>query len=244
MSQTLNLQDFAIVVAAKNHSPLMLNLEFLKCSGVLPADWQLMRSPVFNAQASQLTFQNQVSLVAQANQIVFMEALTQQATQAVAIADLAERYVDKLPHANYQAVGFNFRGYVPFAQTADAEQFMAQKLLASGAWQQFGNQSAKAAINFAYTLEGRRLLLSIHEATLRAEGEQSTSVILFSGNFEYRLEEETEADRTTKLMTTFKHWQADLEVYTDLITNHFLASQPVASLLIVESEPELLMVSA
>lgn len=41
MTQSVEIQELAIVVAAQNHSPTMLNLEFLKCSGVVPTDWQV-----------------------------------------------------------------------------------------------------------------------------------------------------------------------------------------------------------
>lgn len=244
MTQKLKPQELALVLAAQNHNALMFNFETLKLAGVIPTDWQIAREPLFSNQASQIIFQNGVNLVAQGNQIVFAETLNDKTTQEVAIAEVARKYIEILPHAGYQAIGINVRAYVPFDEADAATQFLTKTLLAGGAWQQFGQQTAKAAINLAYSLEGRRLLLSINEATLKMPEDQSMPVILFSGNFEYRFDAQTESDRTAQLQQVLQNWQADFEAYQTLIDTRFLGNPASSTWLPETSEPELVPVGA
>lgn len=173
-----------------------------------------------------------------------MEAMTAKSADEMMIGNVARQYIATLPHCDYQAVGINLRGYVPFNQPAEtADQYMMKKLMAAGPWQQYGQEAAKASINFAYSLAGRRLLLSVNEAMLRLPEEQTMPIVLFSGNFEYRLEAGSANERSAQLMEVLQNWQADLDVYKDLINNRFLANNP-ETWTPAMSEPELVPVGA
>lgn len=229
MTQPINVQELAIVMVAPNHRPTMLNLEFLRCSSIVPEDWNVIRPPVNTQQSAQLIFQNGVSLTAQGNQISFMEPFATKNPQDVWVPKIIRQYVQLLPYAGYQAVGINLRGFVSFpVQEGDAaRQFLTQKLLTPGRWQDYGQQPVKAGINLAYDLDGRQLYLSINEVTLQREAEdQAIPGLMFSGNFEYRLELDAKGDRPgnplTQVLTILENWQADLTAYTDLINHHFL----------------------
>jgi hypothetical protein len=75
MNHTVTIQELAIVIATENHNPTILNLDFLKCSGIVEEDWQLSRSPICHSQASQIVFQNGISLASQPDRIIFAEAI-------------------------------------------------------------------------------------------------------------------------------------------------------------------------
>lgn len=47
MSASVDLQELAIVLTAKNHNPSILNPDFLKCSGIIPSEWELSRQPLY-----------------------------------------------------------------------------------------------------------------------------------------------------------------------------------------------------
>lgn len=55
MKQSLDIQDFSIVLAARNHNPTIVTLDFLVGSGVIPGEWELAPPPVLSSQASQIT---------------------------------------------------------------------------------------------------------------------------------------------------------------------------------------------
>jgi hypothetical protein len=252
MTQSIDVQELAIVMVAPNHRPTMLNLEFLRCGNIIPDDWNVIRPPVHTQESAQLIFQNGVSLTAQANQISLMEPIAAKAPQDILISKIAQKYVELLPHAGYQAVGINLRGFVnfPVQQEDVARQFLTQKLMAPGGWQEYGQQPVRAGINLAYGLDGRQLYVSINEVTLqRDESAQAVPGLMFSGNFEYRLEQDGNGDRSenrlAQVLAILENWQADLTAYTDLINQHFLPNiepQTPWSTLSLESEalePEL-----
>lgn len=249
MSQSIDIQELAIVVTAQHHNPAILNPEFLKCSGVIPADWELARAPVCNPQVAQVVFRNGISITAQADRILFVESMGAKAPQEVEATRVARQYVQTLPHADYQALGINFKGFVPFHQdTNAAHRFLTNTLLSPGAWQAYGQETVKASINLVYTLERGRLYLSISEAALQLPDGVITPIVMFLGNFEYRSTEES-GDSTTYLQNCLNHWQVDLENFKDLINARFLADrvstqsldEPVVTAL---STPELLTIGA
>ncbi len=136
MSQQLNVQNLVIVTATKNHSPSILNPDFLKCSGIVPQDWNLARQPVYTNSAAQVIFTNGISIIAEPNRVIFMEPIGDKTMSELNIAEIAGKYVQTLPKVEYEAVGINPRGYVSFAGSPDAaREYMAETLLSPGAWQ-------------------------------------------------------------------------------------------------------------
>lgn len=114
MNDSLQIQELAITIAAKNHNPAVLTADFLKHSGIVPEDWELAQQPVTSSRASQVIFQNGVNIIAQPNQIVFSEPIATKDVQEVKAQQVASKYLQTLPNGDYQAVGINFRDYVTF----------------------------------------------------------------------------------------------------------------------------------
>ncbi|MBX9255594.1 hypothetical protein H1Q63_16925, partial [Desmonostoc muscorum CCALA 125] len=56
MSQSLNIQEIAIAIAAKQHNPTILTPDFLKYSGIVPSDWELSKPPIITDSAAQVVF--------------------------------------------------------------------------------------------------------------------------------------------------------------------------------------------
>ena len=56
MNKTVQLQELAIVVAAPNHNPTILTVDFLKYSGIVPTDWELASQPISTNRAAQVSF--------------------------------------------------------------------------------------------------------------------------------------------------------------------------------------------
>jgi hypothetical protein len=75
MTPKVTIQELALALTAKNHSPTFLNSDFLKYSGIVPPDWELARPPILDPQISQVAFTNGLNIVAQSNAITFIEAL-------------------------------------------------------------------------------------------------------------------------------------------------------------------------
>lgn len=239
MSQKLVIQDLVIVLAARNHSPSIVNSEFLKYSGIIPQDWKLSRQPVYTQQNAQLTFtdskDNVISIVAETNRIIFMEAIGNRDISSLQIASIASKYAQALPNMEFEAVGINPRGYVSFPKEEDAaRKYMVENLLCPGAaWQSEGSKPMRASVNLVYSYERASMYLNISEAALRKEDETSTPIVMFNGSFSYELEAETKEDKRENLDKAVENWQIDVATYSELVNNKFLAQLPE-----VESAPD------
>jgi hypothetical protein len=223
MNHTVTAQELAIVIATENHNPTLLNLDFLKCSGIVEEDWQLSRTPVCNNQAAQVVFQNGISLAAQTDRIMFLEAIASKPDTEVQIAAIAHRYLNVLRRGDYRAVGINIRGYVNCDQAELARQYMTQTLLSPGSWQNFGSEPVRAAVNFSYTLEDGQFVLSVNDAALQSGESDPTPVVLFTGNFSYSLTDGSSDDRLAQITGIINNWQSNLDIYRDLINTKFLS---------------------
>lgn len=224
----VSVQELVIVISAKNNNPTILTVDFLKYSGIIPSDWELARQPVLTNSAAQVIFTNGVSIVAETNRVIFIEAFADKNPDEIAIPQIARKYVETLPNAEYQAIGLNPRGYASFDTSLDAARnYVSQTLLAPGAWQEVGTTPVRATINYTYTLERGRLNLSVNEAMLRQSDETNTPIVLFSGNFSYDIANDSKEEQLKNLYKALGSWQADLDIYTDIINTKFLTVEKV-----------------
>ncbi|MEH2362221.1 hypothetical protein [Nostoc sp.] len=224
MSQSLITQEFGIIIAAKNHKPTILNPDFLKYSGIVPAEWELARQPVYTQSVSQVAFTNGVLIVAEPTRVIFIQAIEGFAATEIVVADIAKKYVQTLPNVEYEAVGLNPRSYMTFDQQQDAaRQYLAEMLLSPGAWQEVGTTPVRATLNLAYTLERCPFYLTVSEAALRNPDETSTPIVLFNGSFNYEVIGETVPERLRNLHQLTDNWQGDLLTYQDIINSKFIA---------------------
>jgi hypothetical protein len=219
---SLNVLELALVVAAKNHNPAVLNPDFLRYGGIVPQDWVVGRPPVYTGQMTQVLYQNGVSFVAQTDRIMFIEALNDKSVADAEIATIAQKYTQTMPHADYQAVGINLRGYVSFPSAEAVEHYLNNSLLAPGSWQNFGGATVRPTLNFAYKLAQSLLTVNISEATLQFPEQDAQSVALFTGNFAYDLTEADEAGRLARLAEIIQLWQNDLNTFQELVNQHLL----------------------
>jgi hypothetical protein len=228
---SLILQELGIVVAMQQPNPNLVTAEFLKLSGIIPLDWQLAREPLNNDKISQLLFTNGVSIVAEPNRIMFGENIGDKDINTLTVATIATKYLDIFKLAQYSAIGINIRSYSPQSTIGSATEYINQQLLGDGNWQKYGTVPVQAALNLVYTLEGRQLNLDVAAAGIQFAEQEITPVILFSGNFSYKLAVPETASNLAAASQVLAKWQTDLSAYCELITDRFLTpQQPVLSI--------------
>jgi hypothetical protein len=236
MNQKLNIQELAIAIVAEQHSPTLLTPDFLKYSGVVPADWQLARPPVATSTAAQVIFQNGVNIVAQGNRITFAELIGGKEPTEVAVAEVARRYGAALPQVTYQAVGINLRGVVPFdGVNQTARQYLFGTLLSPGPWQEFGQEPVQAALRFVYGLEQGRLDLEVLEAKLQRSDQSAIPALLFSGSFSHEVAPANGGNPLAAMEQVIANWPKDLAVFTELVNQRFLQVEDNFTLTLVEA---------
>lgn len=224
MNKSLQIQELAIAITAKNLNPSIVNLDFLTHSDIISSEWELARKPIYTKNLTQLVFQSGIAIVAQPNRIVFAETIDTKDIQEVQISKVAAKYIDKLPNVDYKAVGINPKGFVTFTDSDGASNYLLNNLLASGEWREFGKTPVKAAIQLAYTLESSQLNLTISEGLLKLSEEKSVPAVLFSGNFDYKISTNQPETRLKDLQQILLNWESNLETYKQLINNKFLST--------------------
>jgi hypothetical protein len=225
-AQLREIQDLAIGLAAKNLNPTILSVDFLKFSGIIPADWELNAQPVMNPNFAQINFQNGVSIVAQPRTVTFTAILNTSNLSELKLPEIVSNFIDKLPHAEYQGVGITTRSIVPFPSSPDAaREYITKTLLSPGPWQEFGGSPVQAGVNYLYQLDRCQLNLNINEAKLQLPDRRAIPAILFAGSFNYAIETENEAERLAKLKEALSKWEDDLNTFNELVHQRFLGQQ-------------------
>jgi hypothetical protein len=223
LDQIKEIQELSLVLTAKNLNPTLLSVDFLKFSGIVPEDWELSNQPVFNPNFAQISFQNGVSVVAQPRTVTFIEMLGNQSSSTARIPEIASKFLEKLPHAEYQALSISPKTIIPFPQSPEAaRQYITETLLAPGIWQDFGKAPMQAGLNCLYQLEDCQLSLNINEARLQLPDQRTIPAILFAGNFNYGTAQEDDQARLALCQKYLQSWQANLETFKELIQQRFL----------------------
>lgn len=223
VQKNMELQEIAVTIAAKNLNPGMLSPDFLKVSGIIPQDWELSRQPVANARVVQLSFKNGVNVVAQPGTVTFAEAIGKKALHEIQALDVACKYVEKLPNADYQGVSINPKSLIGLDGGEDAaRKYLVETLVAPGPWQDVGQGNMKANLSFLYQLERCQLNLSITEAKIQQPEKQPISALLFSGSFNYAVANLAASERIAQLTERINNWQMELTTFRDIVNQKFL----------------------
>ncbi|WYL95041.1 MAG: hypothetical protein HEQ35_15390 [Gloeotrichia echinulata IR180] len=202
MKPILDVQEFAIAIAAKRHNPTILTPDFLKYSGIVPSEWELARQPILTNTAAQVVFQNGVNIIAEVNRVVFTESISTKEPQEVEIAGIASKYLATLAQVEYQGIGINFRGHVLLeGEQNTARNYILKTLLNPGPWQEFGEATVQAATRFVYTFEGVQLNLDINEAGLQLPDQTVLPIVLFTANFGHGISGDEPSQRLPGFLT-------------------------------------------
>jgi len=201
MTPKVTIQELALSLTAKNHSPTLLNSDFLKYSGIVPTDGELARPPILGPQISQVAFTNGTNIVAQSNAITFIESLSTKPLEDTKIPAIIRKYVEALPRTDYQTLSINPRSFVTFQEEDEnaASEYITSTLLSKGTWSDVGKAPVKAAVNLVYALERGELNLSVAEALLQLQDAEPTPAVLFSGSFQYEIAGELEGEKLQHL---------------------------------------------
>lgn len=231
-NETKFIEEISLIVAAQDLTPTMMSQEFLKFSGIIPKEWELAQQPVLNPNFARLNFTNGVGIDAQPRTITFSESLSNKQLEELAIHQVAGRYLEKLPHAEYMGLSFSPKILLPFPDAPTlVRQYITGTLLGSGSWKRIGNAPVQAGINLMYFLDRCQLTISISEAKLQKPQEQPIPAILFSGNFNYNVNvsQDSTVDRTVQTLDFLSNWNKDLKEFREIVNRKFLDSDSVDS---------------
>ncbi|MEM9509964.1 MAG: hypothetical protein AAGA16_20150 [Cyanobacteria bacterium P01_E01_bin.35] len=225
LPKTQFIEEIALIIAAQDLTPTMMSPDFLKFSGIVPQEWELAQDPVLNPNFAQLNFTNGIGISAKPRTITISESLSNKKTEELALQVVAEKYIHKLPHAEYVGLSFSPKILLPFPEAPQSvRQYITGNLLGSGSWKRIGTTPVQAGINLLYYLERCQLTISISEAKLQKPQEQPITAILFSGNYNYNVivGQDNVPDKTTQIINFLHNWVTDLEEFREIVHQKFL----------------------
>lgn len=223
MTLNLTIQELSIILAIRNINPTLFTQEFLKYSGIVPADWELAQPPLLNSQIAQVAFTNGISLIAQLDTITFSESVQTKAIGEVKIPNIARKYVERLPNADYQAVVIKIRNFLTLEDKSEdaIRNYIFSTFLSPDIWHEVDKKPMGVALNLTYTLEEGQLNFIINEAKLQIPDKPPQFAVLFTGNFPHEIAGDTVPQRLQHLSQLIDNWHKSLENYK-IIVNNFL----------------------
>ena len=204
----------SVVLIADNVEPSMINPDFLRNNGIVDPDLQTEQPPISTPVFSQVAFEGGLSVVAQPGRFDFTqrgEALTED----VAIPDIARRFLERVPHPSYKAVGINPMGVRPLDDGSVGG--VASALIEGGKWMAFEDVLPTVSLKAVYDCENRQIAMEVQDARRReADGSESPG-LLFAVNIHRDIAETDQARRIARLMSILSKWRDDLSDFRNLV---------------------------
>jgi len=118
---TARILNVSIVVAARYHNPSILHPSFLESQGIVPATWEVAEDPFTTPPFSLVRYGNGITFRAEPSRLEVLHEAPEPELANSPVPELVARYVEKLPHVSYTAVGVNFTAIAP---VDDPEQYL------------------------------------------------------------------------------------------------------------------------
>lgn len=204
----------SVVLVADNIDPSIINPDFLRHNGIVGSDLKTEQPPVSTPVFSQVVFEGGLSVVAQPDRFDF----TQQGkalTEDVAIPGIARRFLEKVPHPAYKAIGINPTGVRSLGDGSAGG--VSSALVEKGDWMAFGDISPMIFLKALYPCKGRQITLEIRDAKMQESDGPESSGILFAVNIHRDIAEMVQEQRIAKLMSILSGWKDDLSDFTNLV---------------------------
>lgn len=180
--RSYRLHGVAVVIIAGSHNPTILNPDFLKVQEIVPARWKY-RETITTPPISLVSFENGIEFRAETDKLTIGQSVEGNFLPKYQVHELAEKYVKKLPHVPYGAVGMNCR--VSTAES-DPTRWLIDRFLRLGSWLNSDQPLDRAQYVFRFkdgTIDCN-LTIQPGRAQLRS-GEEAEPAILVDCNFHY-----------------------------------------------------------
>ncbi len=175
----IELIGFSVVLVANSNNPSILNPDFLRYNEIVEPSLQVQGTPITTPAFSQVTFEGGLSVKADPNRVMFEQVGDSLATENVICPEMANRYLQKVPHVPYSAVGINPKG---LRVSPTAAEKVSTALLDKGAWLSFKDIQPDIHLKTVYKFEKRTIVLDVVEAKKQAKNGVEPLGILFQAN--------------------------------------------------------------
>ncbi|NJL55785.1 hypothetical protein HC928_11765, partial [bacterium] len=197
-----------------------------KAAGIIPPpDWAprpstpphpLTRPNPLLCEKPLRVYTNGISLTAQPGSLTLSQPVSDPLQpDQIHIPTLAQQYTRSLPNHDYPGLAIEPRpSLIVPDQGDDAARHYIQNLLSPN-WQSHSPAPQRASLSLSYDLGDQKFNLSIAAVQLQREDEAPQAAVLFSGNFPYPLNDESE--KLEQLSQHLQGWQRVWERYRGIV---------------------------
>ena len=199
---------------ATSNNPSILNPDFLFHNGIVDATHKVRDPRISTPAFSQVVFEDGLAVKADPDRVVFEQRGSQLDLEEVVCPEIARRYLEKVPHVPYRAVGINPKGHrrLP-VKTAHR---VASALVDRGAWMSFKDLAPEIQLKAIYRYTDRTIFMDICEGGESGQEARLVSGMLFQGNI-HREIRATDATRRIQAMSSIiSSWTKDLDDFISI----------------------------
>lgn len=181
------------VLVAELHNPAIINPDFLRNKGIVPAEWETAPDSIGTPAFAQIIYRNGLSVLADPGRCTFAEMLSEAPKDAYLAYLCAGEYAKKIEY-NYSAVGLNWQ--VGFARPKPAD-WLKSRFLRPGKWR---NDMKPSSFAFSIPAPGSatcNLALQAMPQTIQASFTSTTATLMLDCNFHFNLKGISE--KTTRM---------------------------------------------
>lgn len=214
-------QKLALAIEVKPFRPRQLTEEFLKQEKIIPLDWKQKR--FVESNGVQLDFEEGVSILARNNLLILRETVEPQKLEKMLFSTVAHRLIDQLKNKRYLKIQLELQRSFSIPSSANfGISYLKKSLLSPRFNQWMGDNLISGEINYYYQLEHCKLSLKVKSFSKHKNNELSSPMLVFTGNFNYRLEFLTLLSPLHQLKTIISNWQLDHQNFINIINTKFL----------------------
>lgn len=210
----VKLVALSVVLIAENIDPSTINQDFLRHNGIVDPDMKTGQPPVSTPVFSQVAFEGGLAVVALPDRFHFMQQ-GEAPTEDVAIPDIVKRFLERVPHPVYKAIGINPAGFRPLD---DASKGVATALIEGGRWMALENVSPAVSLKAVYACEDRQITMDVRDFKKPESGGSELPGLLFEANIHRDIAETDQGQRSARLMSILSGWESDLSDFKNLVT--------------------------
>lgn len=183
----------SVVLVAEPHNPAIINPDFLRGRGVVPAEWEPGPDPVCTPIFAQISYRNGLSVLAEPGRCVFEEAANDAHDGDYLVHRCAKEYAKALEY-NYSALGMNWHVGFAFPKPAD---WLKNRFFRPGKW-----RNDMKPVSFVFSIPAPRsatcnftlqVMPQAHQASLAS----TVATLILGCNFHFDLKGVSE--KTTRM---------------------------------------------
>lgn len=220
-----NLDGIELLISITNsdYDPSILTSKFLINNKIVPEEWRDGQQIMCKSNISQVIFPEKINVISYRNKINFIENIDLQELSNIKSPTIALRYTDTLTNLidiNYFNVDVIFKGYLVYPQYSDLpHRYIFETLVRPPIkeWTEIDGANLQGSLSFFYSFTNREFKLNIDEAMLKTLQRKESPVLLFTGNFNYKISDKSSKNPDKKNCRVILGWLNDLEIYQKIV---------------------------